>query len=144
MITIKLKKHLLSKSHTVVLYDSIDNLPIHLFSKMQKYQLIENGIGSNISEFDKHFEDTIDYLNHDKKDKAIKELRNLRHLFFHSLNEINPSHLSFCCMVYSIDGKQIVDYSEESLKRLCKQLSTIGLTQRLLAEQAVKKKSMTN
>lgn len=144
MITLKLKKHLLAKSHKVVLYDSIENLPIHLFSKMQKYQLIENGIGSNIGEFDKHFESIIDFLKHDKKDKAIKEFGNLRHLFFHALNEIDPSHMSFCCMVYSVDGKKITDYSDESLEKLCKQLSDIGLTEKLLAEQVVKKKSMTN
>jgi hypothetical protein len=111
---------------------------------MQKYQLIENGIGSNIGEFDRHFKSTIDFLKHDNRDKAIKELSNLRHLFYHSLNEVDPSHMSFCCMVHSIDGKEIIDYSDESLKKMCKRLSDIGLTQKLLAEQAVKKKSMTN
>ncbi len=120
MIEITLKKHLLAKRHVVTLYDSIENLPIHLFSKMQKYQIIENGIGSNIGEFDRHFEATIDFLKHDKKDKAIKELSNLRHLFFHSLNEVDPSHMSFCCMVHSIDGTEITDYSEASLEKLCK------------------------
>lgn len=144
MIIIELKKHLLAKRHSVTLYDSIENLPIYLFSKMQKYQMIENGIGNNIGEFDKHFEATIDFLKHDKKDKAIKELSNIRHLFFHSLNEVDPSHMAFCCMVHSINGEEIKDYSEESLEKIRKRLSSIGLTQKLLAEQAVKKKSMTN
>ena len=144
MIKLTIRRHILAKKHIVELYDSIENLPIYLFSKMQKYQMIESGIGSNIGEFDKHFESAIEFLKHDKKDKAIKELANIRHLFYHSLNEVDPSHLSFCCMVYSIDGKIIKDYSEESLEKIRKRLSDIGMTQKLLAEQVVKKKFMTN
>ena len=142
MITIKLWKGI--KRHIVVLYDSIENMPIFLFSRMQKYQMIENNIGSNIGDFDKHFEATIEFLKHDKTDKAIRELANLRHLFWHGLNEVDPSHLSFCCMVHSINGEEIQDYSEDALEKMRKKLSDIGLTQKLLAEQAVKKKSMMN
>ena len=87
MIKLTVKRHILAKKHTVKLYDSIENLPIYLFSKMQKYQMIENGIGSIIGDFDKHFESAIEFLKHDKKDKAIKELANIRHLFYHSLKD---------------------------------------------------------
>ncbi len=144
MIEVKLRKHPLAKRHSVMLYDSIENLPIYLFSKMQKYHMIESGIGKNISEFDRHLEAATEYLNHDKKDKAIGELKNLRHLFYHTLNEVDPSHLAFCCMVHSIDGVEIQDYSEISLEKMRKQLSDLGLTQKIIAEQAVKKKYMTN
>jgi len=144
MITIELKKHLLAKKHSVVLYDSIENLPIYLFSKMQKFQMIESGIGKNITEFDKHLRQAIEYLKHEKKDKAIGELKNLRHLFYHTLNEVDPSHMAFCCMVHSIDGHEIKDYSDTSLEKMRKQLSDYGLTQKIIANQAVKKKSMRN
>ena len=144
MIEITLKKHLLSKKHTVVLYDSIENLPAHLFSKMQKYHMIQSAVGSNISEFDSHFEAVIEFLTHDKKDKAIAELKNTRLLFWHVLNEDDPSHLAFCCMVHSIDGEEIKDYSETSLEKIMKRLSNMGLTQKIVAEQAVKKNSKMN
>lgn len=144
MITIELKKHLLTKRHTVILYDSIENLPMDQFSKMQKYQMIESGIGKNISEFDRHLEATAQYLKHDKTDKAIAELKNLRQLFWHTLNEIDPSQLSFCCMIHSIDGKEITDYSDGALDIMRKQLSDYGLTQKIVAEQVVKKNSMIN
>lgn len=132
------------RKHTISLYDSIENLPITLFSKVQKYQLMEQGIGSTIADFDKHFEMIIEFLKHDKKDKAIKELSNIRHLFWHSLNEVNPEHLGFCCFVHSIDGKEITDYSENSLIKTKQQLSDIGLTQKLVQELNVKKKSTKN
>ena len=132
------------KRHTISLYDSIENLPIVLFSKVQKYQLIEQGIGSTIADFDKHFEIIIEFLKHDKKDKAIKELINVRHLFWHSLSEVNPEHLGFCCFVQSINGKEITDYSENSLVRIKEKLTDIGVTQKLIQELKVKKKSTKN
>ena len=132
------------RKHTINLYDGIENLPITLFSKIQKFQLIEQGVGSTIGDFDKHFEQIIEFLKHDKKDKAIKELSNVRHLFWHSLNEVNPSHLGFCCLVQSINGKEIVDYSDNALEKIKEKLSDIGLTQKLLQEADLKKKSMTN
>lgn len=144
MREIGIQKHLLAKRHTVILYDSIENLPMDQFSKMQKYQMIESGIGKNISEFDRHLENAVEFLKHDKKDKAIGELKNLRHLFWHTLNEVDPSQLSFCCSIFSIDGKEVTDYSEESLERMRKQLSDYGLTQKIVAIQALKKKSMIN
>lgn len=144
MITIDIKRHLFAKKHSVVLYDSIHNLPIDQFSKMQKYQLIESGIGKDVTGLDKHLESTIEFLKHDKKDKAIKELSNMRHLFHHILNEVDPSQLSFCCTVFSIDGNEVGDYSEESLVKMREQLSDYGLTQKIVALQAVKKKSTIN
>lgn len=139
-----MRKVYVTKPHTVVLYDSIENLPMDQFSKMQKYQMIESGIGKDLSGFDKHFESATEYLKHDKKDKAIGELKNIRHLFWHVLNEIDPSQLSFCCMVFSIDGIEITDYSESSLLIMREKLSDYGLTQKIIADQAVKKKSMMN
>lgn len=140
MIEITLKKHLLAEPHIVILYDSIENLPIHQFSKMQKYHMIQGGVGKNLSEFDNHFESVIEFLKHDKKDKAIGELKNMRLLFWHILNEEDPSHLAFCCMVQSIDNKPIVDYSEKSLEDIRKRLSGYGLTQKIMSEQGGKKK----
>ena len=127
-----------------MIYDSIENLPMVQFSKMQKYQMIESGIGSNIAEFDKHLDKTTQFLKHDEMNKAIQELKNLRHLFYHCLNEVDPSHLAFCCQIHSIDGEIITDYSEGALEIMRKRLSKYGLTQKIIAEQAVKKNSKRN
>lgn len=144
MIEVKVKKHLIAKTHSVLLYDSINNLPMDQFSKMQKYQLIESGIGSNISEFDQHFDKVAELLKHDEKNKAIQELKNMRQLFWHNMQEVDPSQLAFCCMIHSIDGEMITDYSEGSLEVMRKRLSDYGLTQKMVAEQAVKKNSKKN
>ena len=144
MIEIEIKDHPLAKTHKIVLYDSIENMPIVLFSKMQKYQMVESGIGATIGDFDHHFETVIEFLKHDKKEKAIKELGNIRHLFWHSLNEVNPSHLAFCCLVKSINGEEIKDYSESSLEKIKEKLSEIGFTQKLIKENDLKKKSTMN
>lgn len=144
MTEVTIKKHLLAKTHSMLLYDSINNLPAHQFSKMQKYQMIERGIGSNISEFDVHLEKVSEFLKHNETNKAIQELKNMRQLFWHTLNEVDPSHLAFCCQIHSIDGEIITDYSEKSLEDMRKRLSDYGLTQKIIAEQAVKKNSKKN
>ena len=138
MIDIKINEHVIS------MYDGIENMPIVLFSKMQKYQMIESGIGATIGDFDDHFENVIEFLKHDKKDKAIKELGNIRHLFWHSLNEVAPSQLAFCCLIHSINGDEIKDYSESSIEKIRDRLSEMGVTQKIIRDNELKKKSMTN
>jgi len=138
MIDIKINNQVVS------MYDGIENMPIVLFSKMQKYQMIESGVGATIGDFDDHFENAIGFLKHDKRDKAIKELSNIRHLFWHTLNEVDPSQMAFCCLVNSIDGEKIKDYSENSIQKIRERLSDMGFTQMMIRESELKKKSMTN
>ena len=57
---------------------------------------------------------------------------------------MDPSQLAFCCMVHSINGEEIKDYSESSMEKIQARLSEIGLTQKLVRENELKKKSMTN
>jgi hypothetical protein len=40
--------------HKVVLFDSIDELPIARFHKYNRYLLVDAGVGSEISDFDNH------------------------------------------------------------------------------------------
>lgn len=106
--------------------------------------MIERGIGSNLAEFDVRLEKASEFIKHDEKNKTIQELKNMRQLFWHILNEVDPSHLAFCCQIHSIDGEIITDYSEQSLEDMRKRLSDYGLTQKIIAEQAVKKNSKKN
>ncbi len=112
----------------VMIYDDINQLPITRFMLANKYWMLHDSIGSDISSFDeKHFNKFA--LIAGDKDKMLKELQNFRILVFNLMNEINVQHLSFACIVHSINGKEITDFSEESLKTLLKQLSDAGLTQ---------------
>lgn len=140
MIEIKVRKFL--KVHRVELYDNIEQIPIRNLNKLQKYQLITSGIGSTIGEFDSHFERLSQLIAGDSKSKAMTELANVRHLFWHLLNEISPDSLAFACMVYSINGQEVTDISDPGIEKTAAQLLDMGITQKLLRDKSreVKKK----
>ena len=126
MIDITLRKGL--KKTVVKLYDNIDQLPIERFNKANKYWMLHDNIGSSISDFDQnHYSKLV--LLAGEKDKCLAELSNLRIMVYNIMNEINVEHLSFACLVHSIDKEEQNDLSEEALSVVLKRLSDLGLTQ---------------
>lgn len=105
-------------THTVQMYDSIDELPIVRFHKYQKYLLIESGIGSTIDEFDKHIEKARRFLMMNDAANAQRELENLRHNVYMMQCGLSPKHLAFACLVFAIDGKQCTDISDDGLHKV--------------------------
>ena len=111
-----------------MLYDDIDQMPIIRFNKINKYWMLHDNIGSTISDFDKnHYGKLLMLL--DDKDKMKKQLENFRILVYNITNEINVEHLSFACLVYSINDEVCSDLSESGLKGILSRLSDLGLTQ---------------
>jgi len=93
--------------HKVELYDSIDELPIVRFHKFNKYVLVDCGIGSDMSDVDTHFEKILRYSAKKDFENLQKEIQNLRENLYFVLTELNPKTRSFCCLVKSIDGKDV-------------------------------------
>lgn len=126
--------------HRVRLYDSADELPIVRFQRMQKYLLIDAGIGGDIEAFDRHTEKIRRYLAQGKTEQAGQELSNLRQCVFMVQSELNPGHRAFACLVESIDGERTEDLSDAGLERVLRMLG--GMTAREAAAEtsAVKKK----
>ena len=118
----------------IKLYDDIDQLPIERFNKANKYWMLHDNIGSSISDFDLNHFNKLALLAGDKE-KCIAELNNFRILVHNIQNEINVEHLSFACLIHSIDGKENNDLTEDSLNALLKELSDRGLTQEMLKKK---------
>ena len=115
------------KQHSIEIYDDIDQLPIERFNKANKYWMLDDNIGSSFTDIDKtHISRMI--LVADNKEKLLKEIENLRILIYNVISEVNPSHMAFACLVDSIDGEVVTDYSEEGLRRLLKRLSDLGFS----------------
>jgi len=132
MIDITLKKGL--KRSAVKLYDNIDQLPIERFNKANKYWMLHGNIGSSIADFDQnHYSKLV--LLADDKEKCIKALENFRIMVYNIMNEINVEHLSFACLIHSIDDKERSDLSVDALRDVLKQLSDAGLTQEVLKKK---------
>jgi len=125
------------KKVTVKLYDNIDQLPIQRFNKANKYWMLHDNIGSSIGDFDQVHYSKLALLAGDK-DKCLAELANFRIMVFNIMNEINVEHLSFGCLVHSINGEEQNDLSEDALTEVLKRLSDFGLTQEALKKKLTK------
>jgi hypothetical protein len=134
------------KDHKILLYKSADELPMKLYSKFQKYNLTESGLGSDMGSIGLHFSRLFEFLRFNKSTDALEEAKNLYYNFFTLLEEINIPGLAFCCLVHSIDGEPVKDYSEDSLKQMVQTLSDMGLAQKTAEGWVddVKKKSSGN
>ena len=135
MIELSFRKGL--KKTTLKMYDDIDQLPVERFNKANKYWMLHDNIGSSIADFDANHFNKLALLAGDKA-KCIAEMNNFRILVFNIMNEINVEHLSFACLVYSINDKEQTDLSENALRNILTELSERGLTQELLKKKLTK------
>lgn len=111
-------KKLELNGHKLEIYDSIEELPVIRYHKFNKLMLIDAHIGADITEFDAHVERVIRYIRSDKKDLAEKELANLRQNVFFMQTEVSPKYLAFATIIKSVDGKEVTDLSDDSIKEL--------------------------
>lgn len=116
------------------IHESQKQLPINRYTDFQKYVLQDVGIGSEMSDVDGHFKKLDTFLSFDQIEEARVERYNLHMNLYLMINKINIGHLSFASLVHSINDKQIKDFSEENLKRICIQLGEMGLTQQMLED----------
>ena len=124
----------------VKLYNDIEQMPIERFNKMNKYWMLNDNIGSSISDFDKNHYGKLQLVA-DDKEKVLKQLENFRILVYNIINEVNVNHLSFACLVYSINDKLVTDLTEENLNVVLKELSDLGLTEETLKKKLQKQES---
>jgi len=141
MIEVSFRKGI--RNTTLKMYDDIDQLSIERFNKANKYWMLHDNIGSSISDFDANHFNKLVLLAGDKE-KCKAELQNFRILMFNIQNEINVEHLSFACLVHSVNGVENDDLTEDALNKILKDLSDKGLTQELLKKKLSElgKKSM--
>ncbi len=104
--------------HTVMLYESIDELPIKNYIKFNKYYLIDANIGSDIGDFDRQLGTLRELVETNSTEKAVQLIHNIKQLFWFVSNETNVRHMSWACFVHSIDGEKITDYSPGGIKRI--------------------------
>lgn len=114
------------KSTKIVLHDDIDQLSIDQFNKINKYWMLHDNLGSSFVDIDNNHISKI-LMVVDNRDKVIKEVENLRLLIHDIVNEVNPSMMAFACLVHSINGKEITDYSDEGIRKILKALNDSGL-----------------
>lgn len=120
-------KEIKLNGNTVALYNDIEEMPIENYNLFNEYSLLQNDIGSNISDIDKHFHKLDTFLAHNKVPEAIQERKNLHQTFWNVFEQINFPSLQFAVCMKSINGEAIEDYTQDNLKKLIEDLSKKGL-----------------
>lgn len=133
-------KECIINKHNVVLYDSIDELPMLRFHKYNKMLLVDAGVGSDLSDFDRHIEKVIRYLNSPTPNMAIVELENMRQNIYFIQSEVSPRHLAFAVLVKSINGKPRNDLSDDGLQQTMSLFKDVANSEITAHLEAVKKK----
>lgn len=133
-------KNVQIKGMNVELYDSIEDLPIMRFHKYNKMLLVDAGIGSDLSDFDRHVEKAIRYAHSKTPQLAAVELENLRQNVYFIQSGISPRHLAFAVLVKSIDGNPCNDLSDDGLQKIVDLFADVPNAELTAHLEAVKKK----
>lgn len=128
-----------SGKNVIELYDSIDELPIENFNLYNKYLLIDSGIGSDLEDFDIHIERILAFMNNDKE-SAVKELLNMRQLFYFINQGINNKHLAFCALIKSVNSVNIESMNDSTVKKMLSSITDLTVEQLNVVFDDIKKK----
>lgn len=118
-------KKLLINKKIVQVYDCIDEMPIVNFQKYNKYLLIDAGLGSDVDDIDAHIVKIAKYINAKDSKKALRELQNMRQGLHLINSEISPKYLAFAALIYSVDGEEITNLSDDNLKEVLQSLKEV-------------------
>lgn len=122
-------------NQTIVLYSSIKEMPIKLYNLTQRYALQDMGIGSDMGAIDEHFRSLDSFLAANKIEDAQKERENMRFNFYTMLEGVNYKSLTFGCHIFSVDGIEVTDRSEEAITQLLNTLTiSFDQAEEILAE----------
>jgi hypothetical protein len=125
--------------YIIELYDSIDELPVLNYQKFNKCLLLDSGIGSDIDTITNHIIKIASLINTDKKSDAIVELENMQQNLLFISNNILPKYISFCALIKSIDGKQLIDLSDTNLHKVLNTINApVGFMDKIIS--IIKKK----
>lgn len=130
------------KGNIIQVYNDIKQLPIGRYNELQKYLLLDGGVGSTIEDVGARYSRLHAYLAEKKIDEAKKEAENLYYTHYSILEKLNYRSRAFCCLVYSVQGLVLEDYTEDGIKTTLSILEETDLTQDLLERtlHAAKKK----
>lgn len=118
-------KTIILNKKVIKLYDSIDEMPIINFQKYNKYLLIDSGVGSDVDDLNSHIVKVAQAIKAGDNKKALLELQNTQQNIAMVNSEISPRYLAFAALIHSIDGKELVDLSDEGLRETLNNIKEI-------------------
>ena len=130
-----MKRIELNQNNYLIVYRTPEHMPLNRYSKFQKYLLLKTGVGSDMQSIANHFNTWFTLNAHGKHEESRTEAENLYYNFFSILQEVDYEDLSFVCLINSINGKPLIDISNENLVAVIKWLSDNGMTKEMVSLQ---------
>lgn len=130
-----MKRIELDNQNYIIKFSKADELPLKRYAKFQKYLLYKTGVGSDIESVSSHFQTLHSLLAHEKIEESRKEAENLHYNFYSILQEIDYEDLAFSCLIFSVNGDKLTDFSEESLMDVISWMSDNGMTKEMVSSE---------
>ena len=127
-------------SHKVVMYDSIEELPIVRFQKYNKMLMLDAGLGSDVTALDGHLARVSEYIKAGDLTNAAGEIDNLRQTLFNVQNGLTPHFMSLIPLMAEVDGEPLTDLSDENIQAVYDRLKDVTMKAYEGAASEVKKK----
>lgn len=112
----------------IVLFDSIDNLPMGRFEEFNRFFMIDAGIGSDVESIDAHITRIRVFNGQGKTDDVEKALLNLRQNMIFAIKNVSPAVNCFYSLIDEINGRKVRATSLEDVERLKSELDKTGIT----------------
>lgn len=117
----------------LVLFDSIQELPQSLDTKMYGYLLEDVGVGNKPHQLFQHIQNAYNLIDK-TPNQAKTEIENAIFCYQNGMEGYDASKLAWMCLLKSIDGVPVTDYSESNLKAMNEDLSNKGLTAEIIED----------
>ena len=112
---------------TLTFFKSINELPIKRFQLVQRYCLIESGIGSTLNDIIRHFSRLDQFIEVKDYDSIVAERENLLMNYQFMIGEQYIKSYVFASLIKSIDGVN-VDITDDNIDDYVQMLENSDLT----------------
>ena len=127
-------------THRVVMYDSIEELPIVRFQKYNKMLLLDAGLGSDVAVLDAKLARVSEFMKAGDMQNAVAEIDNLRQTLFNVQNGLTPHFMSLIPLMAEVDGDPLPHLSDENIQAVYDRLKDVTMKAYEGAASEVKKK----
>lgn len=112
---------------TIQFYDSVETLPIKRYQLLQKYSLIDGGIGSSLEDVLRHFQKFDNFIEVKDMESLVIERENLMMNFSFMLEQKSTATYMLASMVKSVGG-QATDVNDENIDELVELLECLDIS----------------
>jgi hypothetical protein len=113
--------------HSLTFFKSINDLPIKRFQLVQKYTLIDSGIGSTLNDVIRHFSRLDQFIEVKDFDSIVAERENLLMNYQFMIGEQYIKSYVFASLIKSVDGVN-VDITDDNIDDYVQMLENSDLT----------------